>query len=522
VTLDPAAFLASLAARPAPGASEGVPRVSPDDAERIRDLPLADYADPEFVSFALAWCTLRWSRGPDAPMQFRPVQAVALLVAHMTGGALLPIGTGFGKTLVVLLAADALGARRPLLLVPPALRVSLETGRAEYDRSFRIPRNLRVMAYSQLSVASSTDALERLAPDVIVCDEAHNLRHLDAARTRRVERYFKRHPEARGVFASGTLTSKSVRDYAHLGKWSLREGSPAPLPEHFPALQAFANVLDAKPVRKDGDSRYVAGAQPADFARFSPLFPDWLDYDGSSPEPSAYEEAEVDPQAERVSPRVREARARFQARLRSTPGVVATSEASVGCSLLLIERPLEVPASVAEQLAELDRTWCRPDGEELVLAIDVWRCGRQLSQGFYYRWKWPDGERDVDWLRTRAGWHRAMREVIGPEHLDSPLLVTMAARRALEGEENAVSQREGLLEALRQWTPHSKKRWRGQRTPPTETVWVDRFLVDDAVTWFKEHPLGLLWYSDHAIVDALAEAKVPVFGAGTDLSLIHI
>lgn len=503
------AVLAAIAARPVPTVTVGgapLRVVVEDEAERIRDLPWADYADADVREAAVAWATARWSRGPDKPMQFREIQAIALLVAHLCDGAFLPIGTGWGKTIISLLAADALGARRPLLLIPPQMRIPLDNARTrDYAPNFKIPPNLRVMAYSQLSQASSTDILEKLAPDVIVCDEMHNLRHADAARTKRLIRYLRAHPGTRVVGMSGTLTSKSVRDYSHLAQWALKAQSPVPRPAFFTVLQAFCTLLDAKSVRADAaGNRYQSEPTSCDWSIFSPLFPEW--------------EATDD-----VPERIEQARSAYMRRLLGSPGVVGTDTLSVGAGLYFVERAVHPPAVIFEHLEKLTASWERPDGEALVLALDVWRCGRQLSQGFYYRWRWPHPENrpdveDQNWLRTRAAWHREVREVCKRNlpHLDSPLLVTMAARRALEGEANALARDGTLLRALEDWAPHACRRWHGRPTPPTETVWLDTFLLDDAVAWLREHPTGLIWYADKAIAEALAARKIPVFGPGTN------
>lgn len=430
-------------------------------------------------------------------------------------------GVVIHNTLIALFMADAMGARRPLLLIPPSMRVPFENARTrDYAPHFRLPTNLRVMAYSQLSQASSTDLLEKLAPDVIVGDEAHNLRDPDAARTKRITRYLRAHPEVRCAWMSGTMTGKKIDDYAHLIEWALGQNSPVPRRKFYPILRAFNNILNAKPTKGSGDSRYVADASPAEWSMFSPLFPDWRDFDEDAPV-----DAHGDPTGE-TSPRVTRARELYQERLLHSPGVVGTDALSVGASLYFVRRELRTPQVVLDMIAKLEASWDRPDGERLVLALDVWRCARQLSQGFYYRWRWPHpdnkpDEADKDWLRTRSEWHKQVRLVCQQNlpHLDSPLLVTQAARRALAEAEDvapAVADNSELLRALRDWTPHSARRWRGKPTPPTETVWVDRFLLDDACRWLEEHPRGLLWYADHAIADELAPRGVPVYGAGTN------
>lgn len=482
-----------------------------DEAERIRDLPRADYESPGIAEHAVVWATEKWSRGPAAPMQFRAIQAIALLACHLNDGGFLPIGTGHGKELISRLAASALDARRPLLLIPPDMREPFAAHTPEYSRSFKLPLNLRVMAYSQLSIATGTDALERMAPDVLVMDEAHCLRNAEAARTKRVTRYLRDHPTTKVVLMSGTLTNKGIKEYAHLAEWALKDRSPAPRRKYFPCLQSFSAVLDAKPTKGSGANRFVAPAAPHDWSVFSPLFPDWRQYGDEQVEDP--EEPE-----DRISERVAEARERWRDRLRHSPGVVATSTASVGASLYLVRRPLIAPQEVHAALDRLDETWQRPDGEELVDAIAKWRCGRQLSQGFYYRWKWPEGgptEEDHLWLKARAAWHREVRRVCGYNrpHLDSPMLVGRAAR---QGKDGVLADDVSLLSALEDWKLHEHRRWNGQPTPPTETVWISDYLVRDALAWFEEHPRGLIFYGEKAMADALEQHDIPVYGGGTN------
>jgi hypothetical protein len=490
-----------------------------DEAVRIRDLPRADYEAQGVVDHALSWATETWSRGPACPMQFRSIQAVALFACHLNGGGFLPVGTGHGKELISRLAASALGARRPILLIPPDMREPFALHTSEYARSFKLPGNLRVMAYSQLSQASSTDALEKLAPDALVMDEAHCLRNADAARTKRVIRYLRDHPMTKVVLMSGTLTSKGIQEYAHLAEWALKHRSPVPRKKFFPCLQSFSAILDAKPTRQNSaGNRFVSEPMPHDWAAFSPLFPDWKAF--GTEQDIADEEAVDDPEA-LVSERVARAREVWRDRLRHSPGVVATSTASVQARLCLVRRQVRAPSEVLIALERLNETWQRPDGEELVDAIAKWRCGRQLSQGFYYRWKWPEGEptdADKEWLRTRAAWHKEVRRVCGHNrpHLDSPMLVARAARMALRGEPSALKEDAALLYALEEWIEHEHRRWSGRDTPPTETVWVSDYLVRDALAWFEQHPKGLIFYAETAMADALAEAGVQIYGGGTN------
>ena len=89
------------------------------------------------------------------------------------GGLLGAIGVGFGKTLISLLAHDAMEAKRTVLLVPPNLRKQLlEVDVPLYGRHFELPPifdartddpdqdGVHVLAYSQLSSAKHADILE--------------------------------------------------------------------------------------------------------------------------------------------------------------------------------------------------------------------------------------------------------------------------------------------------------------------------------------------------------------------------
>lgn len=489
-----------------------------DDATRIRDLEVVVKDDPALVRHALDWANARWSLGADAPMQFRPIQAVSLWTVHSCGGAILPIGTGHGKTLLSMLAAEALGSLRPLILLPPAMLVSFKVAMREYRSSFRIPGNLRWLAYSSLSSPKASSLLKDLRPDVLVGDEAHNLRYFDAARTKRVNTYMTAHPDTRCVWMSGTLTSSGIKDYAHLAEWALKHKSPLPRTANYNQMVSFGAVLDAKATRESsGGARYVSSANSSDWVRFSPLFPDWESYDGDVEDVDLDEE---DPEA-RISPRVHEARRRFRARLATCPGVVTTQDPSSRASLLFRRREIHTPEVVEAHLEQLERTWKRPDGEELVDAIAKWRCGRQLSQGFFYRWRWPHGEVDTEWMRTRSAWLRAVREVVkaGATHLDSEANVRRQTLLYIAGDrESLVWGSDSLASAWRDWEPNSRKRWGRLTTPPTETVWLDDFLIKDALAWLQdpENKTGLVWYEDTAVAIRLAKEGVPVYGSGTN------
>ena len=187
------------------------PRVAPG-MQRVLSLPVRREESIDLTD--------KYSK-PGETFHLRSIQSQALAEIEKMGGLVAPIGVGHGKFLISALAGTALNADRPLLLVPPALVAQTEKEIQKFQSLCKIPNNLQVLSYGKLSVAAGTALLESVRPDVIIADECHYLRHRTAARTKRVIRYFKNHPNAKFVGLSGTFTSKSLKDYAHLVELAL-------------------------------------------------------------------------------------------------------------------------------------------------------------------------------------------------------------------------------------------------------------------------------------------------------------
>lgn len=403
-----------------------------------------------------------------------PAQSVALLEAERGWGLFAPLGVGSGKTLVTLLLPDVFGAERPLLLVPAALRNQLLTrDMAAYGRHFHLPTGLKVLAYTELSDARTADILERLKPDLIIADEAHALARAQAARTKRFLRYMKDHPQTRFCALSGTMTRRSLRDYAHLSELSLRAGSP--VPGNWSDLNDWADALD--PI-------------------LNPLSPGALRV-----------LAEGDPRLTRESDAARVAvREGFRRRLVDTPGVVATSASWEGASLIVEAISLVLPEVIIAALSELHKTW-EIAGEELESPARMAEVMRQLSVGYFYRWRWPDDVKDYEWLEARSKWHKEVRYVLthSRQGLDSPMLVARAA------EMGKLPQ-----DSVNAWRAWKLVKDRYNPTPPVETVWLDDYVIQAALTWARKKAEGIVWYTHKAVGDALQAKGIRVYGAGTD------
>ncbi len=421
---------------------------------------------------------------PEGTMRLWPIQSAVLVEAARAGGLLGPIGVGHGKTLASLLVGEAMRAKKIVLLVPPQLRNQLlQHDIPQLNKHFRLPlERLRVIAYSELSNARTAELLEELAPDLIVSDECHLLRHPQSSRTKRFLRYMKDHPECLFVGLSGTITRRSLRDYQHLSELALRKNSP--LPNHHPTLMDWAMALDV--TKKDP-------MPPGALLKL--CTPDELEKITKTPDPH------------HAQSYVRQA---FRRRLVETPGVVATSESALGTSLVIRGLRPSVPAEVQVAIDHLHMKW-EIGEEELVDAMSVARVGRQLAGGFYYRWIWPDGKKDFEWLEARAAWNKEVRDILKRSRrgLDSPLLITNAVLRG-----DFVS---GTYDAWAQVKDRYKP------TPPVEAVWISKFLVEEALRWGKEtcHKTepGIIWYESDAFGREVAQmGNLPFFGPGMKAS----
>ena len=446
------------------------------DLDRIRNLSRRVVDPTAYIKPVTQ--ALRNSNAPDLayPHTLNATQAWALYEISRAQGLLGPIGVGHGKTGLDLLTPLVIPqCRTAVLLLPAALRDSIAIDYQRWARNFKLPNlfgyggyssslpTLYPISYDQLSRESSARLLETLKPDLIIADEAHLLRHRTSTRTKRVLRYFADNPRTRFCGWSGTLTSKSIKDYAHLSALALKNGSPLPL--HTGTVEEWAGALDANP-------------------RGIPVPSGALDSLCRVGEPT---------------------RSGFRRRLVETLGVVATEEASVDCSIYFLERKVGVPNVVNSALDALRETACRPDGEEFVEASQVYRCGRELASGFYYRWVFPRGEKkqEIDrWLEVRKEWHRELRSELKKNRplMDSPLLCCRAA----------VRYREGYKGDLPVWESEWYERWLEVKhtvRPETEAVWLSDYLVEDCL-----QSEGIIWYEHTTFGQRLRSAGCRVFG----------
>jgi len=402
---------------------------------------------------------------PGGSMSVWPIQSAALIEAAIANGLFGSIGVGYGKTLITLLMPLALDSKKTVLLVPPRLkRKTLREIDEIYSKHFDLPLDrLVIVSYHDLSSVKHADVLEKEKPDLIVADEGHSLARKQSVRTGRFLDYMRDNPHCRFVLLSGTVSRRGVADYAHLIELALRKNSP--LPRGYREVKDWGGALDVKPEYEMHPGVLQQFCGPGESVR-----------DG------------------------------FRRRLVETPGVVATSDNDLGASLNVCKVKPAVPDRIKQLIKETKRTWSI-GGDDFDSAVTMSRVLKQLSCGFYYRWDWPGGVPDEEWIDARSNWNRAVREVLkrSKKGMDSPLLVYRAAKA-------------GRIN-LPEWGPW--ERVRNRPIPPTTTMWLDEYLVDAALKWADKQKKykrpAIIWYEHKALGLRIAErSSFPHFGAGTD------
>lgn len=479
------------------------------DLRRIIALPRRDQPDGPMADALIEMMSERFSNGRaagdgctcrakfkrDCITRLRLAQAWALYEISVKNGLVGAIGVGHGKTLIDLLAALAFSnCQTAVLLVPPNLVGQLASDYELIANHWKLPSImghgsrpwahivegapvLHVFPYSQLSNKKATIFLETLNPDVMLADEVHLLRHADAVRTSRVLRFFAGHAACRFAGWSGSITDSSIQDYAHLSALALREDSPLPLDPNI--VEDWARAIDPS------ENPAPAGALLAICAPGEHI------HRG------------------------------FHRRLVETMGVVATSEPSVNCALVITERKAPpVPPAVKDALAALRSDNVRPDGEELLDALSISACALELACGFFYRWRFPlvhgkAQRREVieEWLAARKAWRQEIRwELKRPKpYLDSPDLLAIAASRYYGDRPNPKNEPT--------WGSTTWPRWRAAKGTvhyESETVRLDPFLAQDAAEWALTHR-GVVWYQKKAFGAWVSELSgCRLHGGGTD------
>lgn len=524
------------------------------EIERIIRLPIVQAVDDAVID---AFCAEEvQARYFEEGFRLFGTQVGAVLAWDLYGGLFAPIGVGWGKTLITLMIANRAYERgdseRSMLFVPSQVyhqltktdipwarkRVGLSVpfhllgGRSLEDRRRMAgsgKKGCYILPYSLLSTRDSEallsgdhhdppankPAIDGIRPDLLILDEAHNVKNPKAARTQRLRRYMSSY-QPRLVALSGTITSKSINDYHHLITQALRHLSPLPLNEAL--ANNWSYVLDPeKPGADFGRSGSASKTGP-----LSPLvkwakkrFPDDEIPDGI--------------------PGFRKA---YRLRLTSTPGVVATGDYEIGVSLTIenesVPKFKQDPKwpDLDKMMKQVEDEWRTPSGDEIEHGFHKWRYLYELTTGFYYKLRWPaieeltrkglsEGEAKeylalaLEHHEAKQEFSRALRKWIeyqGRPGLDTPLLVESSM--AQHGD-RAVGK---ALYSL--WKAKKDLEFDGMPERISEPVRICDYKIAHAVKWAEKllhktrgHEGAIIWahHDDPGrwLADALKAAGLP-------------
>lgn len=469
------------------------------ELRRVYNLPRRTRTDADVAQLVADMTSAL--RTPFGTMTLKPIQALALAELYECQGLLGVMGVGAGKTLTTYLAPTMVDAERFLLIVPAALKDKTR-------EDFRIlsahwngptPSQYRIESFEALGRVSRATLLEQFQPELIVMDEAHRVKNPDAAVTKRVRRYVEVRRKERlrtiVVALSGTITKRSLRDYAHLASWALQYGSPLPfdpLHKEHHDLAAWADALDEKvnPFR-----RVLPGA----LIHFcTPKQREDVLYGGDA-----------------ALQAVREA---YRDRLIQTPGVAATQAASCDASILIEPVETKHPSPAVDEAFETLRLdWETPDGWPISDPMTLWRHARELAMGFFYRWNPRPPEA---WLEARKAWAGCCREILqnNRRNLDSELMVTSAVAQGLYKDKfytiSKLDPRTGLPVITSFSALQLLERWREVKdsfVPKTEAVWISTEALDVAAEWMSKNN-GVCWVEHTAFgIELSRRTGVPFY-----------
>ena len=497
-----------------------------NDVHRITHLPIREsISDKELEDFNLKHVLVKAYKNG---FRFHRPQAEAILEYEKFGGVFGPIGVGQGKTLITLMIAEKAwrkGHKKIVILLPPEVYSQLVIvdipdartittlsvpfvylgGNTEAQRTHKSRSNkpaCYIIPYSVLSCRDGNSVLTSINPRTVIADEAHRIARPSAARTKRFTIWAG---DAKPEFIplSGSITRKSVRDYHHLMVMAI--GSNSPLPLSVMVARDWGKTIDAKGFFEEETAtplKPLLHWARASFLDKHKLFS--FDQDGF--------------------------RKAYQFRLRTCPGVVATSEDDISTSLIFRNfdsRPHEGP-ELQELIDQVEKEWIAPNGDEIDYALHKWKWLYELSAGFYYNLFWPSAEYvskkfsvstdEADYKLSDAkalhkakqqynkifrDWSKTPRCKPG---LDTPWLVANNMSKA-----GPVDVGHRLYSA---WSAVKELELPDLPERLSEPVLVDHYklrgVVDIVKAW--REPAGIVWYHHRAIGDYLISVLGDQFG----------
>ena len=565
----PPAPVSAWLTQPRPGGK--VQGTVAEEVDRILSMPVCEEARcPDPVGYGAGFLS---PHTPDPDFRLWPTQIDALWTFETYGGLLGAISVGRGKAFTAILAASrAIRSRkhyRVVIIVPPdvfsqftlrdlprarqlfnlqGLPYRVCTGSWEQRR--RIAKEpgsaVYVYAYSSISTKTGFDELKAIRATCYIMDEAQKLANPKSARTKRWQTALKE-LEADGVVQwgnammgsdkvtamecvalSGTLTKKSVRDYAHLAARCLGTMSPAPIREM--AVRIFSQALDSEAngsILSDQDARVLR------------RFIDWVKTQPVDITVLTKREGESDMEfatRQRVGLTLQEMiRLSYMYRLRTSPGVISTEGQGVDSSLLIrwIEPDRPDDEQTREMVSLMQKVVVKqetPSGDVIDYGMHQFKWLWEISSGFYNNLIWPALEKirvdyqrrfnkDISEVQAEAllnqakkhhsllqVYHKELRKFLDTKHIpkvDTPLTVAQEIIKVLDGSDNQYRLPPALVEAYRIQREQGPHRYPDLPERVSTPVFVSDYKVKAAAAWATDRKDGIIWYHHPFIGEAI-------------------
>lgn len=323
----------------------------------------------------------------NSRVSIRPIQRQTLEAAIACRGVICAARMGAGKTWLSGALPQVLNAKRTLIIVPATGDGKEKTLQAlrEARKDWNLVEVYKLMTYNELSAKDGEAKLIDWQPDLIIPDEAQNMRRVTQhAGARKVARYMANRPDTMFCPLTATLMKYGLADYAHLFVWAFKQESPLPLYHEDIALWARAAAGD--------------------------------------------EEAQ-----ERIHLTPRQ----IAERIRSHPGVVISNDIFAGVKLTV--QPYFVNSGLETELADVRKKLVKPDGSPLILGDDkdespgahsVASVRRQVGLGFYYV---PKPRPPAEYVAARKAYFGLVNALLAAGSFDTELQV----REVLTGKARA-------------------------------------------------------------------------------------
>lgn len=458
--------------------------------------------------------------------EFNPVQAWTLWETPMTGGSTGFISVGGGKTYSgIMLPMAAPQIQKWAIFIKPDQRLHYRDSYLRLREHFHVPSFvmesgtigapegefvpgrpvLHVIPYSHLSKTESTQLLDSIDPDGAIFDESHLLANRKSSRTMRVLRFLaRRSAERRHVFVvdwSGSKVKRTMRDCAYLSAHALGLNSPYPISTQ--EIDGWSGVIDPVAIRDRTSSTYESLSRAFGDGKNNP----------NDPQIAALMSTGL------IDDGIREG---HRDRVIRTPGVISTRSSSITCSITVKKRvPPPLPQPIKDALIGVRDSQLRPDGDQLVDAMEVASTARALGAGYYHYWAFPHSTPEdrapggtIDqWYAARKKWNKEVRgKLLAAEPwMDTYKLCENAAERAWR-----IPRYDGDLPV---WQAESWPVWANikNKVQYDERVkWVDDFLAQDAAKWAQEHT-GVIWVLSPAFGQRVAQlAGINYHGGGAN------